>query len=152
MMAGISTIVTGAGSGIGKAIAERLGADGYKVLVNDLSPSGAGLELLSVEDAPAGAVITPNVERGTIAFSANEPGEYVFLYDLGAGASVSKGLIRVQAVEKPAEAPPPTAVKDTAYLRAGEPLTVPVLANDVSPSGRVLAVQSMRAGILATNA
>ncbi len=37
MMSGISTIVTGAGSGIGRAIAERLGADGYRVLVNDLS-------------------------------------------------------------------------------------------------------------------
>nr|WP_097141790.1 glucose 1-dehydrogenase [Rhizobium subbaraonis] len=36
-MSGISTIVTGAGSGIGRAIAERLGADGYRVLVNDLS-------------------------------------------------------------------------------------------------------------------
>lgn len=112
-------------------------------LANDLSPSGAGLELLGVVDAPAGATLTPNVERGTLAFSADEPGEYVFLYDLGAGAAVSKGLIRVQVVDPPGEAPPPTAVKDTAYLRAGEPLTVPVLANDVSPSGRVLAVQTV---------
>jgi hypothetical protein len=55
---------------------------------------------------------------------------------------VSVGLIRVQVVEPPAEAPPPIAVKDTAYLRPGEPTTVPVLVNDVSPSGRVLAVQS----------
>lgn len=112
-------------------------------LANDLSPSGAGLELLGVEDAPEGASVTPNVERGTLAFSANEPGEYVFLYDLGAGAAVSKGLVRVQVVEPPGESPPPIAVKDTAYLRAGEPLTVPVLANDVSPSGRVLAVQTV---------
>ena len=90
-----------------------------------------------------GASATPNVERGTIAFSSNAPGEYVFLYDLGAGAAVSKGLIRVQVVDQPGEAPPPVAVKDTAYLRAGEPLSAPVLANDVSPSGRVLAVQSV---------
>ena len=33
---------------------------------------------------PTGASVTPNVERGTIAFSSNEPGEYIFLYNLGA--------------------------------------------------------------------
>ncbi|WP_438855769.1 Ig-like domain-containing protein [Agromyces sp. M3QZ16-3] len=112
-------------------------------LANDLSPSGAGLELLGLEEAPEGPSITPNIERGTIAFSSTEPGEYVFLYTLGAGAATSKGLVRVQVVEAPTEVLPPIAVKDTAYLRAAEPLTVPVLANDVSPSGRVLAVQSI---------
>jgi len=112
-------------------------------LVNDLSPSGAPIELLGVPEPPEGASITPNPERGTIAFSSNMPGEYVFLYDLGAGANVSVGLVRVQVVEPPADAPAPIAVKDTAYLRPGEPTSVSVLANDVSPSGRVLAVQSI---------
>ena len=111
-------------------------------LENDLTPSGAPLALLGVDQVPTGASVTPNPERGTIAFSSNEPGEYIFLYNVGADAAVSMGLVRVQVVEPPAEAPPPIAVKDTAYLRPGEPTTVPVLVNDVSPSGRVLAVQS----------
>ncbi|HET6672820.1 MAG TPA: Ig-like domain-containing protein, partial [Agromyces sp.] len=109
---------------------------------NDLSPSGAPLALLGVDQVPTDAAVTPNPERGTIAFSSSAPGEYIFLYNLGADAAVSIGLVRVQVVEPPAEAPPPIAVKDIAYLRPGEPTTVPLLVNDVSPSGRVLAVQS----------
>ncbi|MFF2369638.1 Ig-like domain-containing protein [Agromyces sp. NPDC058110] len=112
-------------------------------LVNDVSPSGSPLSLLGVEETPEDAVVTPNVERGSITFESAVAGDYVFVYNLGAGATVSVGLIRVQVVEQPAEALAPIAVKDTAYLRPGEPLSIPVLANDVSPSGRVLAVQSI---------
>ncbi|WP_127793726.1 Ig-like domain-containing protein [Agromyces sp. LHK192] len=112
-------------------------------LDNDLSPSGAPLQLLGLQDAPADANVTTNTERGTVTFSTDTAGEYVFLYDLGAGDKVSVGLIRVQVVDPPAEAPPPIAVGDTAYLRPGEPVSVPLLANDVSPSGRVIGVQSL---------
>ncbi|MEF3405804.1 Ig-like domain-containing protein, partial [Agromyces sp. CCNWLW203] len=112
-------------------------------LINDLSPSGEPLTLLGVEDMPSGASVTPNLERGAISFDSDQVGTHIFLYNLGAGAATSVGLIRVDVKEVPGESPPPIAVKDTAYLRPGEPTTLSVLANDVSPSGRVLAVQTV---------
>ncbi len=112
-------------------------------LVNDLSPSGESLALLGVESAATSATVTPNLDRGAIAFSSDQVGSHTFLYNLGAGAATSVGLIRVDVKEVPGESPPPIAVKDTAYLRPGEPTTLALLTNDVSPSGRVLAVQTV---------
>ncbi|TFD55283.1 fibronectin type III domain-containing protein [Cryobacterium frigoriphilum] len=112
-------------------------------LANDVSPSGAALALISVNEVPERATAVANLDRGTIAFTIGEAGSYVFTYSLGAGAASSIGLIRVDVKENPTEQLPPIAVKDTAYLRAGEPVSIPVLNNDVSPTGRVLAVQSV---------
>ena len=112
-------------------------------LANDVTPSGAPLTLIGVNEVPDDVTAVPNLERGTVAVSAPAPGSYVFTYSLGAGATSSIGLIRVDVKEEPPEEVAPIAVKDIAYLRAGEPLSVPVLDNDVSPSGRILAVQSV---------
>ncbi|GAA1949993.1 Ig-like domain-containing protein [Agromyces allii] len=113
-------------------------------LENDTSPSGVPLALIGLEEVPDGVEVVPNLERGSIGFTAAEPGSYEVVYALGAGAETSVGLIRVDVLEPPDGAPAPIAVTDVAYLRPGEPLSIPVLANDVSPSGQVLAVQSVQ--------
>ncbi|MGK9146179.1 tandem-95 repeat protein [Plantibacter flavus] len=112
-------------------------------LANDQSPSGAPLGLIGVEALQGGLATSPSLEKQSVTVSASEPGTYYLKYTLGAGIASSIGLIRVDVLEKPDAVVPPVAVKDNGYLRPNETITIPVLANDESPSGQVLAVQSI---------
>ncbi|NYF11330.1 hypothetical protein HDC94_002486 [Leifsonia sp. AK011] len=115
-----------------------------KPLANDLSPSGAQLLLVGMDDPAAGAAASFSTDREIITFTADAPGVYYMKYTLQAGANTSVGIVRVDVLERPENTnPPPVAVKDTAYLRSDEPVTVSVLSNDVSPTGKILAVQSI---------
>lgn len=110
-------------------------------LSNDRSPSGEALQLLAVRPLEGVASFAPNLDRGTMTFSATSAGTYYFEYTLGAGRATSVGIIRVDVVPDPDAPLPPVAVKDVAYLRDSQPTLVPVLDNDISPSGAVLAIQ-----------
>ena len=113
-------------------------------LSNDLSPSGADLSLTAIDDPGGEAVASFSTDRGDIAFSSSKPGIFYVKYTVAAGAPNSVGIIRVDVRDKPADEDlPPVAVKDTAYLRGEDPVTVSVLSNDVSPAGRILAVQGI---------
>ncbi|MGV8882469.1 MAG: Ig-like domain-containing protein [Rhodoglobus sp.] len=115
-----------------------------KPLDNDLSPSGAQLALIAMDDPGNGSVSSFNSDRGTISFSSTTPGVYYAKYTLAAGAAQSVGIVRFDVKDKPQDdSIPPVAVKDTAYVRGGEPVTVSVLSNDVSPTGKILAIQSI---------
>ena len=112
-------------------------------LENDLSPSGEQLALSSATEAGGGSASTLNGDFGTITFTAPDPGVYYITYTLAAGAKTSVGIVRIDVTDLASGDPPPVAVKDTAYLRGDAPTTVSVLSNDVSPTGRILAVQSV---------
>jgi len=113
-------------------------------LKNDLSPSGAQLALVGLEEPGGDAVVALNQDRGVVTFSSTGTGIFYMKYTLQAGANTSVGIIRVDVQERPEDAElPPIAVKDTAYLRGEEPVTVSVLSNDVSPTGKILAIQSV---------
>ncbi|QEE60940.1 tandem-95 repeat protein [Salinibacterium sp. dk2585] len=111
---------------------------------NDLSPSGAPLSLVAIEEPGGSTTARFSADTGTLSFSASSPGIHYVKYTVAAGATTSVGIVRINVLERPADDDlPPVAVKDVAYLRGEEPTTVSVLSNDVSPSGRVLAVQSV---------
>ncbi|MEP6480827.1 MAG: Ig-like domain-containing protein [Rhodoglobus sp.] len=115
-----------------------------KPLTNDISPSGAQLTLVALSDPGKGAVSSFNSDRAAITFSATDAGVYYMEYTLQAASNTSIGIVRVDVLPRPADDKlPPIAVKDTAYMRSDEPVTVSVLSNDVSPTGKILAVQSV---------
>ncbi|PZQ90807.1 MAG: hypothetical protein DI534_06370 [Leifsonia xyli] len=115
-----------------------------KPLENDLSPNGGVLAVTAIQDPGEGASATLDTDDNTVTFQASKAGIYYFTYNLTAGSAPSVGIIRVDVQDIPADlAIPPVAVKDTAYLRPDQPTVVSVLSNDVSPTGRILAVQSV---------
>ncbi|MFF1572406.1 Ig-like domain-containing protein [Leifsonia sp. NPDC058292] len=115
-------------------------------LDNDQSPAGEPLTLVGASLDGSGAQVVTDATRGTVTVRTNAPGEYYVTYTLGAGPKSTTGLIRVNVAENGATDAPPVAVTDVAYVRPGEPTSVSVLDNDVSPSGRVLVVRSVSAG------
>lgn len=112
-------------------------------LDNDRSPSGAPLTMVSIKALNEGLTTSLDLDHGVVTATAGAAGSYYVEYTLQAGAKTSIGVIRVDVLEEPSKPLPPTAVKDTAYVRPNEPTTLAALANDQSPSGRVIGIQSV---------
>jgi plastocyanin len=110
-------------------------------LANDLSPSGRDLELIELIPLGDGPVPEVDTLTGIVQLTGSEEGTSYYQYTVDAGGTTAPGIIRFDVQVDPDEPAPPIAVKDTGYLRPQESVTVPVLLNDLSPSGEVLGVQ-----------
>jgi hypothetical protein len=113
-------------------------------LENDVSPSGQPLSLVGAKlESASGGTVTTDQAHSTIGFVSNSPGAYYLTYTVAAGSHTTQGIALVNVTDPSATSAAPIAVNDVAYVRPGEPTTVDVLANDSSPTGRVLVVQSV---------
>lgn len=106
---------------------------------------GAETPRLAGVDQVGGTTVTPDLEQGTIAFSAPRAGTYYVSFTITAAPQQATGLARIDVVDPPETPQPPTAVLDRAWLPTGGTMTVAPLANDTDPAGGVLVVQSVSA-------
>ena len=109
-------------------------------LQNDVDPTGGVLVVNSVE-VPSGTGLKATVVDHHLVRVEAEPGAAVaeepipLTYEVANSAGSTTGTIRVMLVKTDTQFANPVAVPDQAVVRAGDMVTVPVLANDMSPTG-----------------
>ncbi len=111
-------------------------------LANDVDPAGGVLVVQGVT-LPAGSPLTVGViEHHLLRISAQSAltGPASFTYTVSNGTASAVGEVVVLPVPAAATIQPPVAVDDTATVRVGDVVSIPVLANDSSPSGATLTV------------
>lgn len=83
-------VVTGAASGIGRAMAERFAAEGARVVVADLDEAGAGQVAAGLGDAalPVGCDVASDAQVGALVARAREAFGPVDLFCANAGIGV----------------------------------------------------------------
>ncbi|MDO5682459.1 MAG: Ig-like domain-containing protein [Propionibacteriaceae bacterium] len=115
-------------------------ADGVAVvdvLANDTDPGGGVLVIQRV-NVPADAPISVEIvdqSKLRVRAPAELAGETRFTYTVSNGSGAADGQVTVVPLPATANDLPPITVEDTATVRAGDIVTIPVLANDSSPTG-----------------
>ena len=105
------------------------------VLGNDTDPAG-GILVVQAAKAPRGAGISVEVLNHSILRVTDLAGlasSITLSYTVSNGSQSSTGEVVVLPVALPEKLRPPVAVEDRAVVRAGDIVTIPVLANDYHP-------------------
>ncbi|MGA7206326.1 MAG: Ig-like domain-containing protein, partial [Specibacter sp.] len=110
------------------------------VLGNDMDPAGGVLVIQSV-DVPAGSPVSATIiDRNIIKLSdvRGLAGTMGLKYTISNGTGSAVGEISVVRIPAADKLLPPRVEPDTATVRVGDIVSIPVLENDVDPNGEVL--------------
>lgn len=118
------------------------GSESIDVAGTDVDPAGGVLQVTGVSEIPAGSGIVADVlEQRDIRVTLTSPlltGPVGFAYAITNGLSSSRGVVTVVEILPPASLQPPRAEDDSATVRVGDVIDIPVLDNDVHPDGEPL--------------
>lgn len=112
------------------------------VLSNDIDPSGGILVVQSVTIEPNSGISVAVLNHETLRITDQGAlGEQTRVgYRISNGAQTAEGEVVVIPVPAPDQLRPPVAEDDTAVVRAGDIVTIPVLENDYHPNGDTMHV------------
>jgi hypothetical protein len=112
------------------------------VLANDSDPSGGILVVQSVSVDPGSGISLSVLDHETLRITdQGSLAEQIRIeYTISNGSKSADGEVVVIPIPAPESILPPVANPDTVYVRANDVVTIPVLDNDVQPSGDALHV------------
>lgn len=117
------------------------------VLGNDTDPTGGVLVVQSVSTGSSSpldvAVLDHNILQ--IHDVRGLQDQSTISYTVSNGTASASGEVSVLPVEGPGTLLPPSAAADTATVRVGDVVNIPVLENDVSPTGDTLTLNPVLA-------
>jgi len=109
----------------------------------DIDPAGGVLVVTGVMNVPPGSGVQAEVldqRRIRVTLTAPLAEDVVFNYRISNGLAEAVGTITVVEIPRPARLQPPIATDDTATVRVGEVVDIPVLDNDEQPDGDDIAL------------
>ncbi|QEO13418.1 tandem-95 repeat protein [Agromyces intestinalis] len=106
---------------------------------------GSGHPQLTAVPAKPDARVLADFDGGTVRFSSTAARTHYLEYTVVDGDRTATGVIRVEVSPPPERDTTPITVPHTAFLRAGQPGEVDVLATDIDPTGGVLVLTSLTA-------
>lgn len=110
------------------------------VLANDSDPAGGILvvQSVSVPQSAGVSVAVLNHEVLRISDQGGLTGPVTIGYRISNGSKTADGEVTVIPVPAPNKLKPPVATDDSVVVRAGDIVTIPVLANDYHPNGDLI--------------